>query len=320
MSNSTDPFYGDTDFRTSDKKNKIVKTYDSNMNLTGLYEEYDNQGRLIRRSYYQNNKLHGPNMRRIFNNTNILQIVKNSYDTGVLNGPYVNQNYNNNKLISQTKSDYLAGKLNGIFEEKNYDQNGDVLYYSYKEYVDDVLNGPARESRTHKITESTYIAGELDGVVTHFMKDGNLQKYSLLYNNGIFQEVVEAIDINNRNLILEDGIITVYKACETLDGVPVIVKLRVHQESLRTKIIAETDYQRISSALVEEIKDLSGSILDTSGNPYTTCVSFMTESAPITYTLNSEVSITDMEESIFVKTGAGIYVHKYNDMAEQWFN
>jgi len=309
MSSYIDPFFGEHDNNANPaRKFKLIRTYNADNQLSGNYEEYNGDGRLVRKCFYVANKLHGSCLVKVFTNGELIQATKTFYINGVLNGPAETKKYKSFQMFNKVSCMYQDGKLNGLYEETCYNNVGDIIFSYKREYIDNVLNGPFIESNNTLTREGTYVNGEYDGVIITTMKTNGI-KYYISYKKGVFDRVVDAYDIMNRNMMLTDVETIVWKA--GINGsTKVYVKLKVYKESAKTEIIMESDAHRVSRANVLEI-------FDASGNTYSTCTSLIKTDTPLIYTVGSDVVELSCDTNIFNKYGQGIYCYKYKEYVVQ---
>lgn len=315
--NDIDPFIGDCDCKPCcDKKNKIVRTYECGK-LNGLYEEYDNEGRLTKRTTYLNNKLDGSLLKKVFDNSgNIVLVEKCFYTCGLLNGPCEIKKFNSGKLMTIIKSAYLDSKLDGCYEEVLFDYLGNVVTRIVNTYVLGSLNGPFINDSQTLYVDGNYIDGDLNGLINSYPKNtANVKRFTIYYIM-TSKDVISAIDTKNRDMLYDktkDNIVWI--PGKTQFGVYVFIKFQLSNISQITKCIVNTDLLRCDTGTVVDIIDANGV-----SYPNDNTISLIpNDTNGFVYNTGSTLSSTNYDPDITTLNGDGIYCHKYQDYCNQWF-
>lgn len=151
--------------------------------------------------------------------------------------------------------------------------------------------------------------------------DNNDQKYSLYIENFKIQLEYDEngntlyskskyLDAQDRNLMLKEGNITVWKLCKNKDKY-VYVKLLVPADAKRIHFIPGTDKTRVEFAIVK-------SITDENGRCYKDAVSCVHTGNKLTYTVGQCVRADSFDINPLENCSNGIHVHKYKDLCDSW--
>lgn len=152
--------YGYTEKYTRDKE-----TYAKE----GLYQQYDEQKRLIEEAQYTNDTLHG--MRVLYHEQGDTQIVEH-YQYGRFEGPY--RTYYERGALQQ-EGQYADNEMVGVW--KRYYQNGQLM--EKVKFENNVENGPFEEyyENGNLKAEGTYLNGDNEhGLLKLYDEKGELMR------------------------------------------------------------------------------------------------------------------------------------------------
>lgn len=172
--------------------------------------------------------------------------------------------------------------------------------------------------------DAVYKNNKLDGRYYVKATESNHHSYTIMYADGKLAKVLSIRDYQDRENVLPDGDIIVYKACKSGDS-HVIVELFVPKEAKRVtpfcteggpycQIVTSCPKSRVEYAIVKRIVNRNGEILNISE-----ATSFVHSEATLVYKIGETVRPDGFNDDITVPCGQGINVHRYPDHCLRWF-
>jgi len=121
------------------------------------------------------------------------------------------------------------------------------------------------------------------------------------------------LDEKGRDCIVGEGEIFGWKACRTVGGIFVYVRLRIPKEAKR---VSPFDIQRLYKSRAEYA--FVEQIIDESGKEYKQANSFVHAQTAISYVVGKIVRPSGYNPSPSEGCGEGINFHKYKDHCDAW--
>lgn len=215
-----------------------------------------------------------------------------------------------------TASGGVTGRKEGLY--CSYYRNGNL--WELATYSDGCLWGPYTlyYECGQKAREGEYRWEEFHGTWSSWDDDGSLVEV-LEYDEGKLIRVVSCVDNEDRETVLPEGEITVWKAgvVEADGGTDVYIRLRVPADAKRVtpmNVGIKRYLSRVSMGVVDRIEDVDGTEYPTAkGDDGVVYTVGATVRAP---DFDADPSVTDPVAG----SGRGIWVHRFQDQCEVSFH
>ena len=174
-----------------------------------------------------------------------------------------------------------------------------------------------------KLEECEYVDGLKQGIYKTWHSNGMTWE-TCEYDKDRLVRVISVKDENCTECALEDGDLTVWKACKA-GQTNVCVKILVVPEANRVTPVSNVDvFMRLKRSNGQKFKSRISTgkvleIVDATGKHYTSCQSFIFTGKPLTYVHGETITADGFDNDANEDCVKGIHVNKYKMHCMDWF-